>query len=93
MKFTKKDRRTDLEKLIDEQIAILAEQATTPEECAAVIELMGKANRDRKHDFIVSPDALATIAGNLLGIMLILNYERMHVITTKAIGFVIKGRV
>jgi hypothetical protein len=41
----------------------------------------------------VSPDTIAVVAGNLLGIILILGYEKADVITTKALGFVLKGRV
>lgn len=40
----------------------------------------------------VSPDALVAVAGNLLGIVLILHYEHVRVITTKALGFVMKSR-
>lgn len=38
----------------------------------------------------LSKDALAAVVGNLAGIGLILGYERVHVVTTKAIGFVMK---
>lgn len=40
----------------------------------------------------VSPDTIATVAANLIGIGMILHHERAHVITTKAIGFVSKLR-
>jgi hypothetical protein len=36
------------------------------------------------------PDTIATIAGNLVGIWLILHYEEIHVLTSKALNFVIK---
>lgn len=41
----------------------------------------------------VSPDTIAIIAANLLGIGLILHYEKLDVISTKAMSFVMKGRV
>ncbi len=41
----------------------------------------------------ISPDTVAIIAGNLLGILLILNYEKLNVVSTKALGFVLRGRV
>jgi len=41
----------------------------------------------------ISPDTIAIVAGNLLGIGLILNHERLGHITSKALGFVIRGRV
>lgn len=40
----------------------------------------------------VSPDVLATVGGNLAGILLILNYERVGIVTSKALGFVQKLR-
>ena len=41
----------------------------------------------------ISPDTLLVVAGNLAGILLILKFEKLDVIATKAIGFVLKGRV
>lgn len=39
----------------------------------------------------VSPDALAAAATNLAGILLIINFEHAHVMTSKAISFVMKN--
>lgn len=41
----------------------------------------------------ISPDTLATVIANLAGIVLILGYERAHVVTSKALGFVSKLKV
>jgi hypothetical protein len=38
----------------------------------------------------ISPDAIMTVAGNLLGIGLILGFEKANVITTKSLSFVPK---
>ena len=40
----------------------------------------------------VSKDVVVTAATNLAGILLILNHERAHVVTSKALGFVQKLR-
>jgi len=40
----------------------------------------------------VSSDTKAIVAGNLLGILMILHYERVHVVTSKALSFVLKPR-
>lgn len=48
---------------------------------------------DKKDKFKVSPDTLAVVAGNLLGIAIILKHEELNIVTTKALGFVMKGRV
>lgn len=44
-------------------------------------------------DWKISPDTLLIVGANLLGILLILNHERLDIISTKALGFVIRGRV
>lgn len=41
----------------------------------------------------VSPDAWAQIIANLAGILLILKHEELNVISSKALNFVIKGRL
>jgi hypothetical protein len=43
----------------------------------------------KKLDF----NTLLSVVGNLSGIAMILNYERLDVITSKAVSFIIRGRV
>jgi len=38
-------------------------------------------------------DTVLLVAGNLAGILLILGYENVHVVTSKALGFVLKTKV
>lgn len=38
----------------------------------------------------LSPDNLILVAGNLLGILIIVSYEHLHPMTSKALGFVQK---
>lgn len=40
----------------------------------------------------VSPDVLATVAANLAGILIIVGHERFHIVTSKALGFVLRVR-
>lgn len=40
----------------------------------------------------ISKDVLVTAGANLAGILLILNHERAHVVTSKALAFVMKLR-
>ena len=91
---TKIDKRTNLEKEIDEVLRLMTISDRTSEDYELYLDrlevLYKLKNGDVKN--VVSPDTLAIIAGNLLGIGMILTYERFHVITSKAIGFVIKGR-
>lgn len=95
MKLTKKDRRSKLEKEID---LILDEmrgiEATTSE------YLIRLDNLERLHKMLneiknrkVKPDTIAIVMTNLIGIGMILGYERVNIITSKALGFVLRGRV
>jgi hypothetical protein len=95
MKFAKKDKRSVVEKVMDEKLEKLCKDAQTKEE---VHEAIGSVDRwqdikAKKHKMPVSWETIAIIAGNLLGIALILNHERVNVVTSKALGFVMKGRV
>lgn len=40
----------------------------------------------------ISADTLAIVAANLLGILIIVGHERAHVVTSKALGFMLKLR-
>jgi hypothetical protein len=47
-----------------------------------------KAERQRK----VSPDTMAIVGANLLGILLIIAYEQKHVMNSKAMGFLLRAK-
>jgi len=57
----------------------------------AYLNLLYKAKEHEAPDRI-SKDTIAVIAGNLTGIAMIIAYERVHVVTSKALGFVMKAR-
>lgn len=48
---------------------------------------------DDKKSSKVSPETRASIAANLVGILMIIKHERVNVITSKALGFVIRSRM
>lgn len=75
-----------LKQLIDTPLGT-EEYATMVNQVTKLYELK-KSNASQR----VSPDTMWTVIGNLTGILLILNYERAHVVTSKAIGFVLKPR-
>lgn len=95
MKLTKKDRRSKLEKEID---LILDEmrgiEATTSEYLIRLdnLERLHKMHNEIKNRK-VKPDTIAIVMTNLIGIGMILGYERVNIITSKALGFVLRGRV
>lgn len=64
------------------------------EEYAASVDRLVKlyAIREANQPKKISPDTLVIVAANLLGIMIIVNHERMNVITSKALAFLPKLR-
>lgn len=95
MKFTKRDKRTEIEKEIERVIAqmgMLDASSKRYSDMAKNLETLYKAQGyDNKR--VMSADTKALIATNLGGILLILTFEKTNVIATKALGFIIKGRV
>ena len=65
------------------------------EEAFQILDTLLKAKNDDKSRGANKEliNTLLIVLGNLLGIVLILNYEKMGVVASKALGFVIKGRV
>ena len=94
-KITKKDKRTNLEKEIDCVVETMFKVDPASEEYTAMADNLEKLYKMKalSCDHQVSPDTIVVVAGNLLGIGLILAYEKANVITSKALGFIIKGRV
>jgi hypothetical protein len=54
------------------------------------LELKKVEQKSRK--FGISPDTLAVVGANIVGIVAVLYHERVNVITSKALGFIIKAR-
>jgi hypothetical protein len=45
-----------------------------------------------RNNWKISPDALLAVAGNLAGILLVLNFEKLDIIRSKAFAMIAKGR-
>lgn len=67
------------------------EHAKTVKQIAELEKI--KAIATKRPAMLFTPDALLTAGASLLGILLILNYERANAVTTKAIGFVSKPKL
>lgn len=59
---------------------------------AANLVQLYKAKSMEREPQHISYDTLASIAGNLAGIILILKYEELNAITSKALSFVMKPK-
>lgn len=93
LKFFKRDRRTNLEKEIDDVLEVLKELEKDSDEYTAVVanleSLYTSRSLEKGH---VSKDTMAIVTGNLIGVLIIVGYEQANVMTSKALGYVIKGR-
>lgn len=90
--FTKANAEpTHLEKVIDDVLSKLENLEPTSDEFAKIVDQLDKLYKMLpKKEPSVKPEALIAVAGNLAGILAILNFERAGVITSKALGFVMK---
>lgn len=92
--FAKKPQteKTGLEKAIDGLHTELNSVLADTEEYSKIADQLVKLYKLREYDTPkrVSPDTLVLVAGNLLGIAMIVGHERAHVVTSKAMSFVLK---
>lgn len=97
--FTKHTPEEDPQELQDAiDLALLELQAHKPYSVEYVksleqIEKLYKLRAPRPElQKPVSLDTVLTVAGNLTGIVMILGYERAHVLSSKALGMLIRPR-
>lgn len=87
--------REELDKAIEVALAELSGYKVVDEEYATIceqLEMLYKL-RSQKREPAVSMETLVTVGANLAGILLILNHERMNVVASKALGFVMKSKM
>lgn len=95
------DKKTEPVSTLDKAIeSILLEMENhTPfsEEYAKMVDqleqLMKIKSTQKTWKEQISPDAMIAVAGNLAGIGMILNYERVGVVASKALGLIIRSRI
>ena len=83
-----------LQKVFDALQDRLQKAQPDTEEYPKMVEQLSKLYKLKESDSPkrVDPNTALTVGGNLAGILLILQYERAHVITSKALSFVLKLR-
>lgn len=65
----------------------------SPEYKAVLDDIKTLHSLNQKKRWIPSPDAVLSACASVSGILLILNYERLHPVVSKAVGFVSKIRI
>lgn len=92
---TKKKFKNDLEELIDKTSKAMLELDPLSREYKELLRHYESFTeiRDINRKGMIKGETIAGIAGSLVTIGAILHYERLHTITSKALGFVLKRRV
>lgn len=85
---------TPLDKEIESLFASLKGMKKDSKEYAQIADQLVKLYKLKEVDSgsRISADTLATIGANILGILLIIGHERVGIITSKAMSFVLKPR-
>lgn len=92
----KKESNSFVDDAIEQVASEMKYEEPGTEKFAALAQQLDQLYKTKKNVVekpLFSPDILLTVGGNLLGIGLILSYERVNVIATKALGFVLKNRI
>ena len=95
--FRKRDKRTKLEMEIDDVLEYMHVLSPTNEKYKEVSENLERLHKmkmaEKPVKSRVSPDVIVTVTGSIFTVGAILWHEKADVITTKALGFVLKGRL
>lgn len=72
----------------------LADMQPLSDDYSKILKLISELTeaRSKKNESAVSTDVLLTIGANIVGMLLVLNYERLNVISTKALTMVWKSK-
>ena len=84
---------TAIDIAIDDALAQLKDHPADSTEYSDIVDQVSRLTKlkEKPSHSRVDRNTMAMIAGNLAGIGLILSYERTHVITSKALGFVLRS--
>jgi len=94
--FTKADKRSSIDKEIDNVIEVMSITKSDSDEyknMATNLEVLMKGRSYNKDNTKVSKDIIVAGVFGIIQILIIVGYEHGHVLTSKAVSFVTKGRV
>lgn len=83
-----------LQKAIDDLLNEMNSVTGDTEEYSKMVKQLAELYKIREQSAPkrISPDTAAIVAGNLIGIFVIVGHERANVVTSKALSFVMKLR-
>ena len=90
---TKKSTEPDYTNVVDKLMSELDEYGPDTEEFKAAMGYLDKIHKFRSINRRgVDGNTIAIVAGNIACVLIVVSYERMHVVTTKALGYVMKSQ-
>jgi hypothetical protein len=92
--FTKpKNESSKLDEIIDEVETYILSISPNDEEYSDLVDHLSKLYKIREQESSekkISANTKAIIIANLAGIVMILGFEKAHVVTSKALSFIVK---
>lgn len=82
--------KTESEKIQEETKKLLEESVKY---CEILTKSLEEYEQLSKSKWKIDPNTILVVAGNLIGILLILNFEKMDIVRSKAMSFVLKGKL
>jgi hypothetical protein len=87
---------TKLDKAIDDLLDEMTGYEGNTEEYSTMVsnlKVLHEAKALQPKPNVVSADTVATVAGSLAGILMILSFEKANIVTSKALGFVLRTKI
>lgn len=92
-KFWRRDKPSILDEPIEKVLKEMKEYGPdAPEYPKLVAHLERLIRLKQEEKSKVSPDTMAIVIGNLVGILIIVSYEQSHVMVSKGVGFILRPR-
>lgn len=92
--FSNEEKRTPVDDQIDAVLKEMDEKGVTSEEYPKLMTLLERLNKIKAQSRRdpISRDTIVMVAGNLMGILLIVAYEQKHVMTSKGLNYIIRPK-
>lgn len=89
-----KRKASSFDEPIDRVLAQMKDTDLNEEEFNTLMTHLERMNRLRLEDRArkVSPDTMAIVVGNLIGLVIIVGFERNNIITSKGLGFILRAK-
>ncbi len=94
MKPNPKESKVTFQTEVDRLLVKLNELTPDSEEYVKIVKSLDVlcTARAQKANDAPSIDTLLMVGANIVGLLLVLNYEQAHILTGKAMSFILKGR-